>query len=89
MTDIITRLHTAVITEVNPIDDLTYPTNLGMEAAELLALRKQSLDLALTEIGRLRSALETILAADDEQEDISLWITDDMPLGQFIAQALA
>lgn len=43
MTDIITRLHTAVITEVNPIDELTYPTNLGLEAAE--------------EIERLRAAL--------------------------------
>jgi hypothetical protein len=50
MTDLITRLHTAVITEVNPIDELTYPTSLGREAAD--------------EIERLRAAKESIALAE-------------------------
>lgn len=44
MTDLIERLHTAVITEVNPIDELTYPTMLGREAADEIERLRGLLD---------------------------------------------
>lgn len=81
MSDLIERLHTAVITEVNPIDELTYPTMLGREAAdEIERLRATNDSLAVM----AQEALDKLDA--ETQRNWSKEGGKDIALGQLRAE---